>query len=232
MLCVLGKDKSWLVTCLGPSWTCACRVCSSCLVRWSSPTTETQTQLCEQRSWMGKCGHPSCEGEPTNRKADELGNWACKWNLGVCQLVFLWGPKIEKIFVLWKPVANVNIEFREIRVVVWQDCWLFLMAGLFLTAPSPCPVPENTVAFLSRCELSQQHGAGQTLGLGDKEPSTALWDQTALAPNAGRQNLLHVAWMRQANNTPQQGDRCTACTPGAPLLPHYTHTQIPTPLCH
>lgn len=96
MVRAAGRDKSWLVTCLDPSWTCACRACSSCLVRWSSPATETQTQLCpcEQRSRTGKCGHPSCEGEPTHRKADELGNWACKWNLGVCQLAFLRGPNV------------------------------------------------------------------------------------------------------------------------------------------
>lgn len=50
-----------------------------------------------------------------------------------------------------------------------------------------------------------------------------MWDQTALAPNAGRQHLLHVAQTRQANNTPWQGDTCAACTPGAPTAPH-THT--------
>lgn len=83
--------------------------------------------------------------------------------------------------------------------------------------------------FRSRCGLSQEHGTGQTLALGDKEPCTAVWDQTALAPNAGRQHLLHVAQTRQANNTPWQGDtcclypRCSHCS---------THAHTPTPLCH
>lgn len=159
--CAPGRAKSWLVTCLGLSCACACRLCSSCVVRQSSPTTEIQAQLspCEPAFAMspspsggvtqGSANIPPVRGwgSSANRKADELGNWACKSNVDVCQLVFPRRPNLEKVFLLWKPVPDVTMEFKEITTVTSPDRWLLL---LFLMAPSLpllCPTLENMVAF-------------------------------------------------------------------------------------
>jgi len=57
----------------------------------------------QQRNCMGKHKHASCPGELANSKADELGNWACKLNVGVCQVDFPCKPNFEKVFCFESP---------------------------------------------------------------------------------------------------------------------------------
>lgn len=75
--------------------------------------------------------------------------------------------------------------------------------------------------FWSRHGLSQEHTAEKTLSLGDKEPSTGVWDQAPLALWF-RETKLAICGKNEISQqcmTLRQGDRCAACTPDAPLLP-------------
>lgn len=196
MLRALGREKNSLLTCLGPSWIC---VWSSHLGRWSSPSRETQTQLwpCEQR---GSVAIPPVR---VNQQKGKLMSWVIGHANEIwvsASWLFYQDQKFGRFFVLWVPGSNV--EFRRITLVVWiADCFWWPHALWRRTQPPSW----------SRCGLFQERGADQTLALGDKEPCTAVWDQTALAPNAGR----------QAKNTGQV----------FPLLPEPHPTHTPQLLC-
>lgn len=79
-----------------PGHSCARRLRSACVAKQSSPTAAQQPRVCphepaspgEPRGRTGEHKHPSCPGEAANRN---LANWACKLNVGACQLVLLHG---------------------------------------------------------------------------------------------------------------------------------------------
>lgn len=182
---------------------------------WWGEAHPPQTQLCpcEQRSCMGKHGHPSCEGEPTKGKADELGNWACKWNLGVCQLAFLRGPKVYKVFVLWVPVSMWTWSLgKSPWLYRWiADCFWWPM----LCGSKHCSPSEADVDYLKNMVLAKP------------------WPWVIRSP--AQQCGIKQPWPQMQGHRPRtqawdsplwQGDSWAACTPGAPLLPapRSTHT--------
>lgn len=78
MLLAPGRGKSRLVTCPGSSCACAHRLCSSCVARQSSPTTEIQTQLCPRK--VRRSPRPQAQAEESHRKAQTslLSRWTSK----------------------------------------------------------------------------------------------------------------------------------------------------------